>query len=136
MLPEVIRAFRERYPRVDLELHQGTSEQIAELVSTNKVDFAIATGSQDLFPHLTSLPIYNWHRIVLVPKEHPLAKQTKPLELRALADYPLVTYVFSGTASHRSSVRSATAGSSRGSCSRRATRTSSRPMSAWAWELA
>ena len=41
VLPEVIRAFRERYPRVDLELHQGTSEQIAELVSTNKVDFAI-----------------------------------------------------------------------------------------------
>jgi LysR family transcriptional regulator, cys regulon transcriptional activator len=96
VLPEVIRAFRERYPRVDLELHQGTSEQIAELVSTNKVDFAIATGSQDLFPHLTTLPIYKWHRIVLVPKQHPLAKQTK-LDLPTLADYPLVTYVFSGT---------------------------------------
>ena len=97
VLPEVIRAFRERYPRVDLELHQGTSEQIVELVSTNKVDFAIATGSQELFPHLTLLPIYNWHRIVLVPKDHPLAQQTKPLDLPSLADYPLVTYVFSGT---------------------------------------
>ena len=97
MLPEVIRAFRERYPRVDLELHQGTSEQIVELVSTNKVDFAIATGSQELFPHLTLLPIYTWHRIVLVPKDHPLAQQTKPLDLPGLADYPLVTYVFSGT---------------------------------------
>jgi LysR family cys regulon transcriptional activator len=97
VLPEVIRAFRERYPRVDLELHQGTSEQIVELVSTNKVDFAIATGSVELFPHLTLLPIYNWHRIVLVPKEHPLAKQTKPLDLPALAEHPLVTYVFSGT---------------------------------------
>ena len=85
------------YPRVDLELHQGTSEQIVELVSTNKVDFAIATGSQELFPHLTLLPIYNWHRIVLVPKDHPLAQQTKPLDLPGLADYPLVTYVFSGT---------------------------------------
>jgi LysR family cys regulon transcriptional activator len=93
----VIRAFRERYPRVDLELHQGTSEQIVELVSTNKVDFAIATGSQELFPHLTLLPIYNWHRIVLVPKQHPLARETKPIDLQALADYPLVTYVFSGT---------------------------------------
>ena len=97
VLPEVIRAFRERYPRVDLELHQGTSEQIVELVSTNKVDFAIATGSQELFPHLTLLPIYNWHRIVLVPKDHPLARETKPIDLKALADYPLVTYVFSGT---------------------------------------
>jgi LysR family cys regulon transcriptional activator len=34
---------------------------------------------------------------VLVPKDHPLAQQTKPLDLPALADYPLVTYVFSGT---------------------------------------
>jgi LysR family cys regulon transcriptional activator len=97
VLPEVIRAFRERYPRVDLELHQGTSEQIAELISSNKVDFAIATGSQDLFSHLTLMPIYHWHRIVLVPKGHPLAKQPKPLDLKSLADHPLVTYVFSGT---------------------------------------
>ncbi len=97
VLPEVIRSFRERYPRVDLELHQGTSEQIAELVGTNKVDFAIATGSKGLFSHLTLLPIYDWHRIVLVPKQHPLARQTKPLDLNTLADFPLVTYVFSGS---------------------------------------
>ena len=97
VLPEVVRAFRERYPRVDLELHQGTSEQIAELVSTNKVDFAIATGSQDLFSQLTLLPIYHWHRIALVPKQHPLARETKPLDLQTLATYPLVTYVFSVT---------------------------------------
>jgi LysR family transcriptional regulator, cys regulon transcriptional activator len=97
VLPEVIRAFRERYPKVDLELHQGTSEQIAELISTNKVDFAIATGAQHLFPHLTVLPIYHWHRIALVPKDHPLARQRKALDLKTLADYPLVTYVFSLT---------------------------------------
>jgi len=97
VLPEVIREFRERYPRVDLELHQGTSEQIAELVNTNKVDFAIATGSQHLFPHLTMLPIYHWDRIALVPKQHPLAKQKGALDLKTLAEYPLVTYVFSLT---------------------------------------
>ena len=97
VLPEVIREFRSRYPRVDLELHQGTSEQIAELVSTNKVDFAIATGSRHLFSSLTLLPIYRWHRIALVPKLHPLARQKTPLDLQTLAGYPLVTYVFSLT---------------------------------------
>ncbi|HEX6998471.1 MAG TPA: LysR substrate-binding domain-containing protein [Gammaproteobacteria bacterium] len=97
VLPEVIKTFRERYPRVDLELHQGTSEQIAELIGTNKVDFAIATGSRQLFPHLTLLPIYRWDRIALVPKGHPLAQQKKPLDLESLAEYPLVTYVFSMT---------------------------------------
>jgi LysR family cys regulon transcriptional activator len=97
VLPEVIRAFRQRYPRVDLELHQGTSEQILELVNTNKVDFAIATGSKELFPRLTLLPIYRWHRVALVPKSHPLAKLDRPLDLELLAEYPLVTYVFSVT---------------------------------------
>lgn len=97
MLPEVIRAFRERYPKVDLELHQGTSEQIAELISTDKVDFAIASGGTHLFPQLTLLPIFHWHRIALVPKQHPLAKRRPPLDLKTLAEYPLVTYVFSLT---------------------------------------
>jgi LysR family cys regulon transcriptional activator len=97
VLPEVVRAFRQLYPKVDLELHQGTSEQIAELINADKVDFAIATGSQHQFPHLTLLPIYHWHRIALVPKTHPLARQDKPLTLKRLAEYPLVTYVFSLT---------------------------------------
>ena len=97
VLPEVVREFRELYPRVDLDLHQGTSEQIAELISTNKVDFAIATGSQHLFSHLTLLPIYHWHRIALVPKDHPIARENGPLDLKTLAQHPLVTYVFSLT---------------------------------------
>ena len=97
VLPDVIKEFRRRYPKVSLELHQGTSEQILELVNQNKVDFAIATGSQHLFRHLTLLPIYRWHRIALVPKQHALARQKKRLDLETLAEHPLVTYVFSLT---------------------------------------
>ncbi|HEX9877557.1 MAG TPA: LysR substrate-binding domain-containing protein [Gammaproteobacteria bacterium] len=97
VLPDVIAAFTERYPKVDLELHQGTSEQIAELVAAHRVDFAIASGSLKLFSNLTVLPIYHWHRIALVPKNHPLATDNSPLTLKTLAAYPLVTYVFSLT---------------------------------------
>lgn len=97
VLPDVIKAFRSRYPKVNLELHQGTSEQIAELVSTNRVDFAIATGSQQLFPELMLLPCYEWDRIVLVPKGHELARAGESLTLETLVKFPLVTYVFSLT---------------------------------------
>jgi LysR family cys regulon transcriptional activator len=97
VLPQVIQTFSERYPHVNLELHQGTSEQIAELVNTHQVDFAIASGSQKSFPSLKVLPIYHWHRIALVPKGHPLAREKEPLTLRTLSAYPLVTYVFSLT---------------------------------------
>lgn len=94
VLPPVVQAFRERYPEVELHLHQGTSEQIAEMVATDRVQLAIATGSDGLFPGLVLLPVYRWHRQVIVPKHHPLAATTK-LTLKELAKYPLVTYVFS-----------------------------------------
>jgi LysR family cys regulon transcriptional activator len=99
VLPPVVQVFRQRYPEVDLHLHQGTSEQISEMVAADRVQLAIATGSEALFPELVLLPVYRWHRQVMVPKRHPLAQrdpQTR-LTLQELARYPLVTYVFSFT---------------------------------------
>ncbi len=95
VLPEVIRAFRDRYPQVTLNLHQGTSEQIADMVSANEIDFAIATGSRDLFSDLLLLPSYHWDRKIIVPKDHELTRLHGKATLRDLAKYPLVTYVFS-----------------------------------------
>jgi len=71
VLPEVIRGFRGSYPQVRLNLHQGTSEQIAEMVASDRIDCAIATGSEQLFTDLTLLPCFRWHRSVIVPKVHP-----------------------------------------------------------------
>ncbi|MEO0996443.1 MAG: HTH-type transcriptional regulator CysB [Pseudomonadota bacterium] len=97
VLPDVIRQFRKRYPKVALNLHQGTSEQIADMVQANAIDFAIATGARDLFQELTLLPCYHWDRIVLVPSDHELAGLDGKLSLEVLAKQPLVTYVFSFT---------------------------------------
>jgi LysR family cys regulon transcriptional activator len=94
VLPPVIGAFRRRYPHVRLHLHQGTSEQIADMMRADQIDFAIATGSETLFPDVTILPSYHWHRTLVVPKGHPLA-EVRALTLSALADYPLITYTFS-----------------------------------------
>jgi LysR family cys regulon transcriptional activator len=94
VLPPVIGAFRKRYPHVRLHLHQGTSEQIAHMMRADQIDFAIATGSESLFPEVTILPSYHWHRTLVVPKGHPLA-EVRALSLRTLADYPLITYTFS-----------------------------------------
>jgi len=96
VLPDVIREFRGRYPQVRLNLHQGTSEQIAEMVASDRIDCAIATGSEHLFSDLTLLPCYRWHRTVIVPKGHPLADGGR-LTIKALAAYPLITYTFSFT---------------------------------------
>lgn len=97
VLPDILREFHERYPGVNLELHQGTSEQIAALVAENRVDFAIATEARDLFPELNMLPTYSWDRIVLTQPDHPLAQDKTPLTLHRLVEHPLITYVFSST---------------------------------------
>ena len=95
VLPEVIREFRERYPRVSLNLRQGTSEQIADMVRANEIDFAIATGSHELFGNLLLVPSYHWDRKIIVPRDHELARLERKVSLEDLARYPLVTYVFS-----------------------------------------
>ena len=95
VLPDVVRQFRNRYPRVNLSLHQGTSEQIADMVNANDIDFAIATGSHELFSDLLLVPSYHWDRKIIVPNDHELAKLDRQITLRDLAEFPLVTYVFS-----------------------------------------
>jgi LysR family cys regulon transcriptional activator len=95
VLPDVVQEFRKRYPQVSLNLHQGTSEQIADMVTANEIDFAIATGARDLFSELLLVPSYHWDRKIIVPKDHELAKLEHKLTLQDLAKYPLVTYVFS-----------------------------------------
>lgn len=95
VLPDVIRAFRGRYPRVNLNIQQGTSEQIADMVHSHNIDFAIATGSHDLFRDLLLVPSYHWERKIVVPADHELAQLKRKLTLEDLARFPLVTYVFS-----------------------------------------
>ncbi|MCO4784587.1 HTH-type transcriptional regulator CysB [Marinomonas atlantica] len=95
-LPKVIHDFIDGYPDVTLHMHQGTPMQIAEMANDGVVDFAIATEALEMFGNLVMLPCYTWNRSVVVPKDHPLANVEK-LTLQALAEHPIVTYVFGFT---------------------------------------
>jgi|KBSSwiStaDraftv2_1062776.scaffolds.fasta_scaffold00888_9 LysR family cys regulon transcriptional activator len=93
VLPPIIQKFRSRYPNVQFHLHQGTSEQIAQMAEVDRIDFAMATGSRELFSKSVLLPCYQWNRRIIVPAGHPLAQIERPT-LADLAAYPIVTYVF------------------------------------------
>lgn len=95
VLPEILREITEKYPKVRLNLHQGTAEQIGSLADTTGIDFTIATDSEDSFSDLLRLPGYQWDRIIVAPKDHELTKLERPVTLSDLADYPLVSYLFS-----------------------------------------
>lgn len=99
-LPEAVRRFRASYPRVSLHFHQGTPTQIAEMATAGEVDFAIATEALELYEDLVMLPCYRWNRSVIVPRGHPLC-DARELTLEAVAEHPLVTYVFGFTGRSR-----------------------------------
>ena len=96
VLPKVLSAFVGRYPKVRLVIHQGNPRQVADQTAAGEVDVGIATEALADRPELVTLPCYQWNRVVLVPKGHPLA-QVRPLTLEALARFPIVTYDFSFT---------------------------------------
>ena len=65
------------------------------MVAANDIDFAIATGSSDLFSDLLLVPGYRWDRSIIVPKGHELTRLNRKITLHDLVEFPLVTYVFS-----------------------------------------
>ena len=91
VLPPTIAKFIKEYPEVSLHMHQGTPMQISELAANRNVDFAIATEALELFDDLIMLPCS-----IIVPDGHPLTK-IDTLTLEAIAEYPIVTYVFGFT---------------------------------------
>ncbi|CAG9933753.1 HTH-type transcriptional regulator CysB [Candidatus Nitrotoga arctica] len=92
-LPPVVKQFIKRYPKVKLNLHQGSPTQIAQQVLNGEADIAIATESLIMYDELTTLPCYEWHHCIVVPTEHPLLAEKK-LTLKKIAQYPIITYDF------------------------------------------
>jgi len=92
-LPPAVAALKQRYPDVQLVIHQGNPTQICEMVMRGEADFAIATEQIAEFPQLVSLPCYQWNRCLVVPPRHPLAR-LRPIALEDVARYPIVTYDF------------------------------------------
>ncbi len=90
-LPLVVRDFVARHPQVRLEIHQGNPTRIAEWVEAGEADIGIATEALDQHPQLVTLPVRQWNHCVIAPVGHPVT-EVQPLNLHALARWPLITY--------------------------------------------
>ena len=95
ILPEIIKTFKQDYPKVKLELKLGSSIQIKEMILNNEVDLAIATDFDNLNNEVILLPVYDWFNAIIAPLDHPIKKELKKLTIQRLAKEPLVTYAFS-----------------------------------------
>jgi LysR family cys regulon transcriptional activator len=91
VLPAPVAGLRKRYPKVQVVLHQGTPEQVAQMLLAETADIGLATESLAGFDELVTLPCYEWQHAIVVPREHVLAGVERPT-LEQLAAEPLVTY--------------------------------------------
>ena len=89
-LPGAVQDFRRQFPNVRLHLHQGSPQQVAEMLLAGEADVGIATEALDRYEPLVALPCYRWTHSAIVQPGHALLDG--PLTLERLSRYPLITY--------------------------------------------
>jgi LysR family transcriptional regulator, cys regulon transcriptional activator len=97
-LPKVVEAFVKKYPKINLNIHQGDPSQVTEQVLKGDADVGIATESIGQKDNIICMPCYTWNRVLVFPKNHPLMK-VKEIALKDIASYPLITYDYAFTGS-------------------------------------
>lgn len=76
LLPPVLKVFRERYPRVNVTVHDVINEQVLELVRHRRVELGIGFEPEASEPLLFK-PLYLDRFVAVVPTDSPLARQAR-----------------------------------------------------------
>ena len=90
-LPGPVAQLRQRYPSVQVVLHQGMPEQVAQMLLDDVAEIGLATEALGAHPGLITLPCYEWQHVLVVPAGHALAGVERPT-LEQLAAHTLVLY--------------------------------------------
>jgi DNA-binding transcriptional LysR family regulator len=88
-LPPVLRAFRETYPEVSLDLHFMDSELACARVEQGELEIAVVTLPFRHSERLEYLPIWDDPLRLVCAPEHPLARRPK-VAMDELTGYPAV----------------------------------------------
>ncbi|MFN3862483.1 MAG: CysB family HTH-type transcriptional regulator [Roseateles sp.] len=91
VLPTPVAQLRKQLPNLRISLHQGSPDQVARMLIDETADLGLATESLAQYAELVTLPCYEWQHVMVVPRDHPLAKSER-ISLEQLAGEPLVSY--------------------------------------------
>lgn len=88
LLPELVKAYRERYPSVQLQLANVTGKDGLALLRADDADIAI--GSMlDVPNDIAWAPVYHYDPMLIMPPDHPLAAKSE-IRLEDLSPYGLI----------------------------------------------
>ncbi|NRD79847.1 LysR family transcriptional regulator [Bacillus sp. BRMEA1] len=86
-MPELMRDFKEHYPAVHFELHQGNYTDISKWIHEGKVDFGFVNPKA--VSKLSTVPLEEDEMLAVLPAAHPLANQDK-VSLKELTTEPYI----------------------------------------------
>jgi len=75
-LPDLLKRFSERYPRIRVRVHDESAQDVLNLVLAGEADFGINfTGAEN--PEIEFEPIYVESYVLAMRRDHPLARRKK-----------------------------------------------------------
>jgi len=86
-LPKLMKDFKEQYPSVNFELHQGEYTSIAQWIKEGSVDFGFV--NPDAVSDLTTIPLRQDEMLAILPSNHPLVSHEKVC-LEELSSEPFI----------------------------------------------
>ena len=90
ILPDALRRFVARHPKVEVNLLQGSPAEVSRLASSGMADIALTTRPAEDFPDLLFLEYRKLPRVLVTPAGHPLLRE-KRITLKAISRHPLIT---------------------------------------------
>ncbi|WP_180080670.1 MULTISPECIES: LysR family transcriptional regulator [unclassified Acinetobacter] len=86
LLPELLKAYRERYPHIEIFVEEGTDAEVSQWIAERQVDvgFAVLPKSQ-----LVTFPLIKDIFIALIPDSFEVAQQAK-LNIQDIQNYPFI----------------------------------------------
>lgn len=90
-LPDWITAMTEKHPQLEIKAVTGKSHEIATLVKERKADFGIVGSAVDDDPAITSLPLFDDHLMLVLPRTHFILEGTQ-LEMRDLNGFSMILF--------------------------------------------
>lgn len=86
LLPVILQEYRQRYPGIEIHVHEGPDWQVVQWIMDRRVDVGFVTLPEEQFD---TYPLIEDQMVALLPKGHPLALKSEVL-LKDLCHDPFV----------------------------------------------
>lgn len=86
LLPELLKAYRIRYPHIEIFIEEGTDLEVSQWIQERQIDVGFAVLPRS---HLITYPLLQDIFIALIPKSYPVSEKIS-LNIHDLQDYPFI----------------------------------------------